>query len=91
MLKKLRIFASWFFGGLAFGLGFLRLFNPMAGLASLIVVVSLALMFVAPAIHLYLSRDGSFSYSPIAKVAIVFGGLLALATVLLASGIFNFT
>jgi hypothetical protein len=91
MLKKLRIFASWFFGGLVLGLGFLLLFNPMAGLASLIVVVSLALMFVAPAIHLYLSRDGSASYSPIAKAAMVLSGLLVLLTVLVASGIFNFT
>jgi hypothetical protein len=88
MAGQLKIFASWFLGSAAVGIGFLFLFNPLAGLASLVVVVTALSMSVAPLVHMIMRRHG-FGFGRI--MATLLAGLVVMFFAAASTGLFNFT
>jgi predicted PurR-regulated permease PerM len=90
-MSKIQLFGAWFFGGLSVGFGLLWLLNPMAGLATLIIVVSLIAMFIAPLLHMFLRRRNNQGGSSGVALGILVISLVVVFFLLIGSGAFNFT
>jgi hypothetical protein len=92
MRDALRVFAFWFVGGLLATATAVLAIRPLAGLLSLMVVVGLLAMLVAPAVHICLRRTkiAERSGGALSPVLIVLILLAATTAVLAITGLFNF-
>lgn len=95
MNKKsiLIVIIGWVSAGLILGGGFLYIFNPLAGLAFLTLVMIGITVFIMPIAHIVIMQNQlkKGTYSP-GKVVISLMGVLILSFFVLAfTGAFNFT
>lgn len=92
MREAFKVFAVWFTGGLLAAVIAVLALRPLAGLLSLIVVVGLLAMVVAPAVHVSLRRTriAERSGGALSPVLIVLILLTATAAALAISGLFDF-
>jgi formate-dependent nitrite reductase membrane component NrfD len=88
----LKIFASWFFGGLIVGGGFLYIFKPLAGLTVLTLIVMGVTMLIIPIVHIVMvkSQEPKEKNSSSVAVAILIGVIFLIIFALGATGRFNF-
>jgi len=88
----LKVFASWFFGGLIAGGGFLYIFKPLAGLTILTLIVMGITMLIIPIVHIVMvkSQEPKEKSSSSVAVAILIGVIFLIIFALGATGRFNF-
>lgn len=94
MTRNARILLGWATVSLIVGPGCLYLFNPLAGLSSLLLVLSGVALLIAPVVHIAIaSKQQKSTDGPTSGMILVFGvvGFIALFVLLTATGWFNFT
>jgi hypothetical protein len=93
LIPVLKIVGGWLLAAVLFGLGLLYLLNPIAGLASLIIVMSGLMLIAAPAVHvgiaLYQSKRKTYN-APLLTLYMFVGTLVTFFS-LAFTGWFNFT
>jgi hypothetical protein len=88
----LKIFASWFFGGLIVGGGFLYIFKPLAGLTVLTLLAMGVTMLFIPIVHIIMvkSQVPKEKSSSSVVITILIGVIFLIIFALGATGRFNF-
>jgi len=93
LASVLRILGGWLMCGALFGAGLLYLLNPLAGLATLIIVVTGIMILVMPIIHvsiaLYQTKRKNYNAPLLASYMVI--GLVVTIFALGLTGWFNFT
>jgi hypothetical protein len=89
----LRIVVGWLVGGALFGAGLLYLLNPLAGLATLIIVVTGIMVLVMPIVHVgiafYQTKHKTYNAPLLALYMVI--ALIVTIFALGLTGWFNFT
>jgi len=92
LTSVLKIVGGWLVGGALFGAGLLYLLNPLAGLATLILVVTGIMILIMPIVHVsiafYQTKHKNYNAPLLALYMVI--GLIVTILALGFTGWFNF-
>jgi hypothetical protein len=87
-----KIIVGWVSAGILLPTAFIYYATPLAGLTLLVLIAGILMVIPAPIAHLLIARaqHRSGNYSPLRSTGWIIAGLLAVLTLLMVSGGFNF-